>query len=83
MAKQFEIPTSYGPIEVTLAKRGGRTAGAVTLPRHYSLGDEEDFPALGIIVSMILGHACAGVNVCSKGYVAGIEAAFAAVGNQE
>ncbi len=76
-----KIKTSYGDIEITLAKMDGRTCGAVAMPG--ALGDASQDEALDAITSMILAHACAGVDVESEPYATGVQAALFNIDMQE
>jgi hypothetical protein len=72
-------------IKVTLAQKGG----AITSDLHEELDEAEITPesenyeaAIDGIESMILAHACAGVDIESPAYVEGIEAAIQEAGNR-
>ena len=74
------IPTAHGEIQVDLQTRGGRMTGAVALPP--SIGDAYGDAALDAFTSLILAHACAGVDVESEAYAKGASVALDAIGNQ-
>jgi hypothetical protein len=63
-------------------------AGKITSTLHEGVDREKDSLGLaydaGIdgLESLILAHACAGIDVTSKAYVAGVENAVEAIGNQ-
>lgn len=47
-----------------------------------SCDDSDDMPAAGhAVLSVILGHACAGIDVTTPAYLDGIETAFEAIAN--
>lgn len=73
----FHIETEYGAIEVT---KGGRGA-TVSLPDV--LGNPNADNGLDTVVSMILGHVSAGVDVTTEAYAQGVNMAFQAIENQE
>jgi len=75
------ILTSHGEIQVDLQTRAGRVTGAITLPA--SIGGSYNDDALDAFTSLILAHACAGVDVESKAYVKGASVALDAIGNRE
>lgn len=74
------IPTDQGEIEVVLMTLGGRTAGSIALPPR--LEAERHDNAVDAITSMILAHACAGVDVEAEAYAKGVNAALNAIENQ-
>jgi hypothetical protein len=72
-------------IRVTVAQNGG----AITSDLHEELEKAEPTPeseqyeaAIDGIESMILAHACAGVDIESPAYIQGIEAAVLEAGNR-
>jgi len=73
----FHINTDYGTIEVTKDGRGA----AVALPDV--LGDASADSGLDTVVSMILGHVAAGVDVTTEAYAKGVNMAFQAIENQD
>ena len=75
------IKTSQGEIQIDLQIRNGRTTGAISLPP--SIGDPYTDNALDAFTSLILAHACAGVDVESPAYVKGVDVALDAIANQE
>jgi len=74
--KAIDIVTSYGVITVDFADPGG----SITLPT--SLGDPRQDPALEAIASLILAHACEGINVGNDKYTLGINVALDAIANR-
>jgi len=66
--RTVNIPTSYGNIEVVVMGKGG----AVELPACFENPHLDE--AMDAITSMILAHACAGVDVGSAAYAEGVEA---------
>jgi len=75
--KTINIPTSYGNIIVDVANKGG----AVTLPPVLE-GEAYD-AALDAFTSLILAHACAGVDVGNSAYAKGVNVALEAIANQD
>lgn len=73
----IRIETSYGTIEVTKA------GGGATLALPDVLGDESADNGLDTVVSMILGHVAAGVDVTTEAYAKGVNMAFQAIENQD
>jgi hypothetical protein len=75
------LPTQEGMIEVALLTLGGRTTGSIALPP--CLEAERHDNAVDALTSLILAHACAGVDVESPAYVKGVNVALDAIRNQE
>lgn len=77
-----KIQLSCFGIVVTLTGAGG---GAITSDLHEESGDPPSDAAyntgIDAIESLILGHACAGVDVMSSAYAEGIETAVQALVN--
>jgi len=62
---------------------GAYQGGTVTSDLHSDEDNPEVKAAMDALESLILAHACAGVDVASPAYVAGIETAVEACWNQE
>jgi len=73
----ISIETSYGTVEVTVVDK----CGAITVPLLW--GDTAQDPALGAVVSLILAHACEGVDVGSAEYARGINVALDAITKED
>jgi hypothetical protein len=71
--KTITLPV-YG-IVVTLGDGGG----SITSELHEDVEPNEYNAAIDGVESLILAHACAGVNVESSGYLEGIETAVNAI----
>ena len=59
-------------------------SGTITsdLKKGITKADDADFvSAIDGLESLILGHACAGIDITSKAYVEGIETALEAINN--
>lgn len=65
-------------IRVLLSGDGG---GSISSELHASPESDEQCAAWDAIESLILAHACAGVDVTNPAYVEGVETAVLAVGN--
>ena len=77
--KTYLIP-QYG-IEVIVTDKGTGTISS-DLKKHLIGGEENDL--LGIvdaIESLIMAHACSGVDIASPAYVTGLETCLEAIGN--
>jgi hypothetical protein len=74
---------------ITTVDRAGDTSGSiisdltVKRPRGSALSEPEVYYGLQAIESMVLAHACAGVDVESHAYIEGLETAVDAVLNNE
>ena len=84
--KKIEIRVGSDTISLQLDGRGGGTSSSTL---HITEADE-DFgaeyqasfnPAMDGLESLVLAHACAGINVEDHRYVAGIVAALEAISN--
>lgn len=84
--KTYTIP-KYG-ITVNVCSDSGANVGEITseLTKHV-IGDEptaNDFElkgAVNAIESLIVAHACSGIDVASKAYVEGLDSALEAIAN--
>lgn len=77
--RNFAINTSYGDVEVTLREMGGKTVGAVTFPDELQprFAEAETFDHMvDALSTMVLAHACAGVDVQAPAYVKGLNDAL-------
>jgi hypothetical protein len=70
--KTIELPC-YGMV-ITLSDNGG----FITSDLHVPVMEYEIKAAIDAIESLVLAHACAGVDVESLGYIEGIETAIEA-----
>lgn len=79
----MKIRTGCYNIEVTVDRRGG---GSITSELHDKAAETRMSQlfnaAMDAVESMVLAHACAGVNIKSPAYLEGIEAAVEAMANQ-
>ena len=75
------LETNYGRIEVVLMTLGGKTAGSISLPPILEADRYDN--AIDTLSSLILAHACAGVDVESEAYVKGINTTLDAIANQD
>lgn len=85
-AKTYTIP-KYG-ITVEVISMSSGTSGGIKseLKRHVFDGEptESDLELHGAVhalESLILGHACAGIDIGSEAYVAGLDSAVEAIVN--
>lgn len=83
-------------IEVTLYAKAGHKSGIITsdlpVPKEKLAADKgilgEDIngdkynAAIDAVESLILAHACAGIDIMSPAYVEGVETAIEAISNQ-
>lgn len=81
--KSITISTLFGMIGIMLTSpdaEGKRTGTISTTFRHPDAEGEED-PALDAIESLLLAHACAGVDVESDAYIEGINTTLESIEN--
>lgn len=85
--KSITLKTAHGTILILLtsATPDGRRDGTISTDFfHPNAGDRgESDPAIDAIESLILAHACAGVDVEAAAYIEGIEAALDAIANND
>lgn len=76
--RTFVLNTSFGNIAVTLRELGGRTAGAVVFPPEMQpqFNAEPFDHKVEALESLVLAHACAGVDVQAPEYINGLNAAL-------
>lgn len=87
-AKIIELPIHN--IKIVLGppdpeQPGAFQGGLINAALTAGCDPEEDahfITAMDAIESVILGHACAGIDVCSPAYLKGIETALEAVANK-
>jgi hypothetical protein len=83
MAREIELPCHE--IVVTLlpdrTEKGKYGGSIVSNLKIHDAGNEEYNAAIDALESVILGHACAGIDVTSPAYIEGIETAENAIGN--
>ncbi len=75
--RTIHIPTSYGNITVDVASAPNEKGGAIALPTCFENPAYDE--TLNAITSLILAHACAGVDVGSDTYVKGVNAALESI----
>jgi hypothetical protein len=86
--KERTIKLPIEGITITLCERGGRTAGAVTsdLTPDTDL-DSDEYDAndgrVDALYSMLLAHACAGIDVETPAYLTGVQAVVDAIVNDD
>ena len=68
-------------IVVELSDSGGAILQSPLKNGHEDVDQEELLAALDAVESVILGHACAGVDVESPAYQAGVQTALDAIAN--
>jgi len=78
-ATTMTIHTAYGDVELTKVGRGVSITG---VPPSWGYGEHRT-PRIDVIVSMILGHASAGVDVTTPAYAAGVNTAIEEIINCE
>lgn len=59
----------------------GKAAASMDSTLTRDIEDRHHYVALSAVESIILAHACAGVNIESKEYVTGVEVAVNAIEN--
>jgi hypothetical protein len=84
--KTYTIP-KYG-ITVEVVDENGASGGGIKSGLSETLmgsepyeGDFEIDGAINALESLILGHACAGIDISSKAYVEGLDTAIEAIAN--
>jgi hypothetical protein len=78
MPRTIKLP--IGEIVIQLGENGGGSIKSNL--KDYEDEDADDYnSAIDGIESLILAHACAGVDVTAKAYVEGLETALDALGN--
>lgn len=78
-----EIDLGVYGIRVTLTTEDGRTGGVICSDLHGDDRNDEGAAAYTAIERLVLAHACAGVDVRTNAYVAGLETAIDAIYNEE
>lgn len=69
-------------LSLTYADARGRRSGNVTSSLHESEADDEEFnAAMDAVESMVLAHACAGIDVTDPRYVEGLRTCIDACAN--
>lgn len=86
MSKIYTIP-KYG-ITVEVVNMNGAPGGGISSGLSECLmgsepyeGDFELDGAVNALESLILGHACAGIDISSEAYVTGLDTAIEAIAN--
>jgi hypothetical protein len=82
--KSIVLSTSHGIIGIMLTHTDldGRHSGTISTTLQHPDQEEPD-PAIDAVESLILSHACAGVDVESPAYIEGIETALDAIANND
>jgi hypothetical protein len=77
--QQITFVTIFGEVELSISEPDaeGRRSGRVLC--EFVDADSE---AICAVESMILAHACAGVDVAAPAYISGIETALEAIANE-
>jgi len=70
---RLTLDADWIELAMTYADAQGRRTGSVTSSLHSSDADDDSFnAAMDAVESMVLGHACAGIDVTDPRYVEGI-----------
>lgn len=75
--RTINIATSYGNIVVDVADGPNGRGGAIAMPPCFESPAYDE--TMDAITSLILAHACAGVDVGSAAYVEGVNAALESI----
>ena len=73
--KTLIIETNYGSLELAISGKCGTAVSHFTEP----LTDKEHRAALQGLESLVLSHACAGLDVTSPKYLEGLNTALATI----
>jgi len=80
---RLSLDDDWIELSLTYADAQGRRTGAVTSSLHSSGADDERFnAAVDAVESMVLAHACAGIDVTDPRYVEGIRTCVEACANK-
>jgi hypothetical protein len=79
---EYVIKLPIFGIVVTLIDGGGSITSTDLQTEHHDEEDEEYNAAMDGIESLILAHACAGIDITTPAYLQGIETAVSACANQ-
>jgi hypothetical protein len=77
--REIILNSSGYRISIQLAEDG--KSGTILSDMHTGIDSDEHTAAYNAIESLVLAHACAGVNVQSEAYMAGLSTAIEAIDN--
>jgi hypothetical protein len=79
---RLSFDSDWIELSLTYADARGRRSGNVTSSLHTSEEDDEEFnAAMDAVESMVLAHACAGIDVTDPRYVEGVRTCIDACAN--
>ena len=79
---RLRLDEDWIELSLTYADARRRRSGSVTSSLHTSEEDDDQFnAAMDAVESMILAHACAGIDVTDPRYVEGVRTCIEACGN--
>ncbi len=79
---RLALDTDWIELSLTYADTRGRRSGSVTSSLHSSDADDDQFnAAMDAVESLVLAHACAGIDVTETRYVAGLRTCIDACEN--
>jgi hypothetical protein len=79
---RLSLDADWIELSLTYADASGRRSGNVASTLHASEGDAEEFnAAIDAVESMVLAHACAGIDVTDPRYVEGLRTCIDACAN--
>ncbi len=79
---RLSLDADWIELLLTYADARGRRSGSVASTLHTSEEDAEEFnAAMDAVESMVLGHACAGIDVTDPRYVEGLRTCIDACAN--
>lgn len=79
---RISLDADWIELSLTYADARGRRSGTVTSSLHTSEEDDEEFnAAMDAVESMVLAHACAGIDVTDPRYVEGFRTCIDACAN--
>lgn len=82
MTIRLALDADWIELSLTYADARGRRSGSVTSSLHSSDADDDQFnAAMDAVESLVLAHACAGVDVTDHRYVEGIRTCLDACEN--
>jgi hypothetical protein len=76
----IKLNTVFGKVRIRLTEpnKEGCRSGVIS---ECAFHDERS-PSINAVESLILAHACAGVDVAAPAYISGIETALEAIANE-
>ena len=79
---KLTLDSDWIELALTYADAQGRRSGSVTSSLHSSEADDDQFnAAMDAVESMVLAHACAGIDVTEPRYVDGVRTCIEACEN--